>query len=384
MRAQSKVPAEFRFLLSCLKQALGLAPPGEEPAQNIDWDTFLRLADSHAVRPLIAVALAGEAIPQRVRSTLEQVVRANAAKNLLYAAELLRLIGHFEAAAVPVATFKGVTLAQSLYGDICLREFCDLDLLVKREDVSRTEAILKSCGYAASFQDPEYRHVFLSHHRQYLFRHQQTGLYVDLHWELPSKGMRFPLRSAEVWQHLELLSLEGRAVPVLCRQDLALYLAAHGAKEGWRSLGWLCDYALLLRKNPDLDWTVLLKRAEQAHCSRVLLLALYLANLLLDAPAPSDLIDRARGDVAVQKMAARAQSNTLRSTPAGEVETFLAGLGSHERLRHRISAIAALLTTRTVSDHRAMPLPKSFWGLYYVTRPFRLTAKAAQFVLQRR
>ena len=39
------------------------------------------------------------------------------------------------------------------------------------------------------------------------------------------------------------------AVPTLAENDLALFLAAHDTKEGWRNRIWLRDFAELLRKN---------------------------------------------------------------------------------------------------------------------------------------
>jgi hypothetical protein len=36
------------------------------------------------------------------------------------------------------------------------------------------------------------------------------------------------------------------------------------------------------------------------------------------------------------------------------------------------------MTTRTVGDYQAMPLPKSLWGLYYLTRPFPLAGHVAK------
>jgi hypothetical protein len=62
----------------------------------------------------------------------------------------------------------------------------------------------------------------------------------------------------------------------------------------------------------------------------------------------------------------------------GELEEFIGGLNTHDQLRHRLWPVATLLTTRTVGDYQAMPLPKSLWQFYYLTRPFRLASKAAR------
>jgi hypothetical protein len=82
----------------------------------------------------------------------------------------------------------------------------------------------------------------------------------------------------------------------------------------------------------------------------------------------------------VRKLVEDAKLRMLRTVPEGELEFFLNGLKARDRLRHKLLAIASLLTTRTVGDYEAMPLPKSLWGLYYLTRPFRLAGKMLKVI----
>ena len=142
---------------------------------------------------------------------------------------------------------------------------------------------------------------------------------------------------------------------------------------------WLCDFAEFLRRFQDLDWIAILERAMRSHSSRQLLLAIELAATLLDAPALPDLLKKARNSPAVQSLARRARERMLLTAPRGSWE-FRFGLNTHDKFLHRLLPIKALLTTRTVGDHQAMPLPKSLWGLYYLTRPFRLAGYVAKKV----
>ncbi len=98
---------------------------------------------------------------------------------------------------------------------------------------------------------------------------------------------------------------------------------------------------------------------------------------MLDAPAPAELLDQARSSSAVQSLARRAREGMLLTAPKGSWE-FRFGLNTHDKLLHRLLPIKEFLTTRTVGDHQAMPLPKSLWGLYYLTRPFRLAGHVAK------
>ena len=281
----------------------------------------------------------------------------------------------FRQKSIVTAVVKGPLLAHSLYGNITLREFSDLDIIIQDADLSKAEDILTARGYEPDFLDAEFRKAFLRYQGQYAFRNRKTGISVDLHWQLSSKGVRFPLRVNEIWSRLQEETIAGRTVHTFAHDDLALFLAAHGTKEGWRSLIWVCDFAELLRKYQDIDWPAVLDRARRSHSSRPLLLAIILASTLLDAPAPAELVNRARTNSAVRALAEEARLRMLRTVQEGELREFLHGLNTHSRLRHRLWPIATLLTTRTVSDYRAMPLPKSLWGIYYFTRPFRLAIR---------
>jgi hypothetical protein len=114
-----------------------------------------------------------------------------------------------------------------------------------------------------------------------------------------------------------------------------------------------------------------------------LLLAILLAVTLLDAPAPVELVHQARNNSAVRSLAEKARIRMLRTGPPTELGEFFNSLDTHDRLVQRLRSIAALVTTRTVGDHKSLPLPKSLWGVYYLTRPFRLAGKAVEKMLGR-
>jgi hypothetical protein len=376
-------PPEFQLLLYCARSQPASGPIKRLVDQSaIDWRRLFALAEQHGVRPLLHQSLKAvcwDAVPPSVRLKLDGFCKSNAHKNLLLTGEVLRLLRRFNENEVPVVAFKGPLLAEAVYGDLSLREFRDLDLLIRGQDLTKAEDILLTCGYAAQFPDRDYRTAFLSYHGQYAFRRGQSDLWVDLHWQFSQDGVVFPLRAAEVWPRLIEETIAGRTVRSLAHDDLALFLAAHGTKEGWRRLLWLCDFAEFSRRNQDLDWIAILERAARSHSSRQLLLAIELAATILDAPAPAELLDQARNNSAVQSLARRAREGMLLTAPKGSWE-FRFGLNTHDKVLHRLLPIKALLTTRTVGDYQAMPLPKSLWGLYYLIHPFRLAGHVAKKV----
>ena len=170
-------PREFQLLLYCAR-----SQPDAESIKNligrgVNWQALVELAQQHYVRPLLLQSLKSvcwDAVPKTTKLTLERFNRANLQKNLIFARELLRLSELFQQNRIPIVTFKGPVLAVSVYGDLGLREFSDLDLLVHESDLRKTESILTACGYRADFPDQDYRLAFVSYQGQYAFRDSET------------------------------------------------------------------------------------------------------------------------------------------------------------------------------------------------------------------
>jgi putative nucleotidyltransferase-like protein len=90
---------------------------------------FLSRAEGNVGRNLVRPTF-----PDHVTSVLQEFTQRNLRKNLLVTGELVILLRLFVKHGVNVIPFKGPTLAALAYGDLGLREFGDLDLLIARPD----------------------------------------------------------------------------------------------------------------------------------------------------------------------------------------------------------------------------------------------------------
>jgi len=255
-------------------------------------------------------------------------------------------------------------------------------VIVRQPDLPRTEQLLESFGYRTKRHDETQRDYFQAT-GQYPYRHPDTGVNIDLHWELAPFGSTFPFTLAEMWSKIQDVPLAGHPVPTLAWDHMPMLLACHGTKERWRFLKWVCDFAFLVQARPELDWGAVFDRAKQSHCSRPLLLAVLLASDLLGVPAHSALLDRARSDAAVVALARESTLKMIRNKPDPDFDEFIYSLNSLERLRDKISLIRRLSTTLTVSDYRSVPLPGRLRRLHYLARPFRLAGKAIRLLFAR-
>ena len=86
-------------------------------------------------------------IPREVQDRLRSYQMNLAVRNLGLTGELMRVLRLFAEHRVLALPFKGPTLAQFAYGDVALREFGDLDLLLQESDFPRARSLLVDQGY---------------------------------------------------------------------------------------------------------------------------------------------------------------------------------------------------------------------------------------------
>lgn len=358
--------------------------------QELDWEYLVHTALRHGVMPLLYKSLAGsgmEGVPKPVSHRLRDQFRHNARRNLFFTSVLFRCLDLFDAHGIPAVPYRGPALAASVYGDLDLRQFNDLDVLVREQDVLRARDLLVSQGYRPEFelnkaQEAAYLRS-LSEHK--VLRDNGMPLVVELHWRLAEAYFAFPLNPDQLWDRLEPLSLAGREVQSFSPQDLILILCAHGTKHLWERLEWICDVAQLLCTHEEIDLEWVVQQARALGSERMLLLGLFLANDLLGAAVPTGVLQRAQADVAVASLADQVYERLFsdRLPQLGDLERSLFHLKARERLEDRLRYCVRLAVTTTPGDWATVRLPSALFPLYYVLRPFRLVATYGPALLKR-
>ncbi len=345
---------------------------------GVEFDALFSCASYHAVRPRLSPLLTLEVAPaftQALGEALGRFEQEHVARALAMLAELVRVIDLFREAGIPVFTFKGPALAQQLYGGLARREYVDIDLLVPPDRAEAAKAALASLGYRNAQGDPAFVRTFLGAQRQVSLARPGLPSAFDLHWAFTGRELPFPLAPDEVWSRLDTVGIGGRLVPTLVPEDLALLLAGHGTKEAWHRLTWVCDFAWLVVRHPELDWTRLLARARRQHCGGALLLAVAVAHRLLGTTIPAalagPLADSPQVDATAGEVIAALRRGAAEG-PSGHLYDLLLC----DRTVDRWWTMARTALTPTAGDYHAMPLPRPLWPLYWLTRPFRLAGRA--------
>jgi len=342
---------------------------------SLDFSAILDFASEHCLGPQLLAALSDlgwQGVPAESKVKLEAFRQRHVFRTLHLAEELCRIATIFSERGITFAAFKGAALAVDLYGDPARRDYSDIDVIVPSAQVPAAEMALESLGYHNDQGDRAFRRMFCAYQGQYSFVHADRGVAVDLHWAFTAASLPFPVRTDQIWSSLRSVTVGACAIPTFSDPDVALLLAGHGTKEGWRSLGWICDFAAFAHARPALDWPGLHQRAGRQGSGDAVLLAFALSNMLLGVAIPAGLADKLAGNKRVSRLAAEIIDG-LRGAKRGR--SHMMDLALCDRLWDRIKAAARLMLTPTPGDYQALPLPQASWPLYYALRPLRLAAR---------
>jgi hypothetical protein len=371
---------EADLLLCCARTTANdriVARLRELAATEIDWEYLFLLTRRHSVAPLVYQQLerhASNLTPPDVLAHLKKHYLENAARNTVLTAELCRLLDRFASSGIEAIPYKGPVLALFAYGNVALRRFVDLDVIVHKHDVLPAREILLDEGYAPSKSLSLSQHELLLRTQHNLqFSRDNHRLIVELHWDVAPHLFASSVNTDQLWQNLITLDLNGSQVKAFSAADLLFSLCVHGSRHLWERLGWICDVAELLARQT-FDWTKLLKRAAAADCERMFLLGLYLAERLLDAPLPDEIKQRCASDPRLESLADNVVEhlfNGATHVPATSREIFKYNLGVRKTFGGRARYLLYMLRP-TDGDLASHSLPASLNFAYYLTRPFRL------------
>lgn len=368
-------------------------------ADGIDWEALVSLAETHAVTALVCHNLASTSIagvPDDIRDAARVYGERNGRENQRLTDALLAIIDALARHDIAAVPFKGPYLADAIYGDLALRRFRDLDFLVPEDRISDTLAVLRTLDYRISSpRTPRQERAFRAYAGQYIFFKDggpdSKQIAIEPHWAFCPRTLAVPLDYEALWRRARPAPFAGRQVLNWPAEDLLLILCLHGSKEQWTRLQWICDVAELLRARPDLDWDVIVDRARNQGCLRMLYLGLLLAKRMLDAPVPARIAERAAADAMALRLASELRRRFFAGPPVEHQIYRLSSfrLRMRERMRDKAGYIFRTITTPRVQHFGICALPDALFFAYvpiklvhdYVLLPPWLLGKAIARVI---
>lgn len=358
-------------------------------AQAIDWQYLLKLAADHEVKPLLFQALnttCPNDVPTAVLDQLRQFFYGNTAHNLLKTKELLNLLSILKENNVAAIPFKGPVLAVKAYGKVAFRDFCDLDFLIRKQDIFKTKDLILAQGtYQLTSHTPLNTTHELMYSRaacEFSFVDYERHIAIEPHWEFTQKKHCISLDIESVWRRQQKIVLEGERVPTFSIEDSLLIVCINGAKDQWRKVKTICDVAELIRSHPDIDWFLLIEESQKVGCKRIVLLGILLANRVLGAAIPAPVSVHVKNDSRALDMLLNQVVQALFSDdrlPRKSVGAnfSLWNLQVRERFVDKVRYCSNLVFGPNEGDVEFVSLPPAFAWMYLFIRPIRLVTRWA-------
>ncbi len=349
-------------------------------SSHLDWELLYNLARRHSLLPLLYHRLkqtSCDLVPADEVKRLRLAYEQNVGRNLVLVNELVQLTQALGDAGIDSIAYKGPVLSVLAYGHPALRQFLDLDLMVRRREVMSAAEVLIRRGYVAAKDLTADQQALLLRTQHNLQFARPDGLVVELHWQVASHLFASSVTAEELWKNLETVKLNGSDLQTFAIEDLLFSLCVHGSRHLWERLAWIADIAHLLQARPGIDWAALLERAKTAEAERMFLLGLHLAAVLLNAPLPDRVKQRIDRDRRIDALATRIigtlfDGPTHRPATAREIFEYNVGVrrGWRARARYLLFTLAP-----TESDVEVLQLPAAMRFGYYLLRPFRIFSK---------
>jgi Uncharacterised nucleotidyltransferase len=343
-------------------------------SHGVDWERLVQMAQHHGLVPVVFRRLSAEMDAGRSAGleSLREQDKANAHRSLWLTVELLNIYRHLQARGLEVLPYKGPLLAEALYGNVTLRQFSDLDLLVRSDDLTRIKSALAELGYEPGLQLAKAaERDYLKSGYEYTFDGARGRNLLEIKWQILPRFYSIGFDVNEFFERAVVATIERRKMCTLCDQDLMLVLCVHAAKHAWKQISWLCDIVQLARSRA-LNWTALKAEAERLGIARIVSVTFLLAHRLLREELPTQL-----GDAAAEALAQRILKLVV-TEEEFDVESFAyfrLMMELRERPRDRVVFWWRLLVTPGAGEWSAVRLPGPLFPLYRVVRVFRLAGK---------
>ena len=359
--------------------------------RDIDWTRLGEAAAFNGVTPLVCWNLLNrfsESLPATVLFQIQERLSLYVRRNLGLTKELLEILSLFREKGIDAIPYKGPALAALAYGNLSLRTFYDLDILVRRRDVFEAKTLLTSQGYRPFghlSERQEAARLRSGQGKDFKLMRGDGEVVVELHWNVATSSL-LRIDPGIFWNSAETTLLAGRQATTFSLEDWLVVLTIHGSKHGWERLQWVCDVAQLAQRNPRIDWTRVDWRAGQIGSRRMLHLGLLFAGSLYDLRLPDDAFTGSHATPAIvslaQEMAESFLVNPVRPGPNSRGLRYQARLKDRpaERLQstvhHGVRRFKNAFTP-SARDKAIINLPVFLFFLYYFVRPVRLLVECA-------
>jgi hypothetical protein len=290
---------EDKLLLSVVKlqpSAVELENINALIPQIKDWEGFTNNIIAHGSAPLLFKKLNllnnNSLIPTEVKTKLQQAYYKTLTRSMVLYEGFTTVASALKEAGIKVVALKGVYLSECLYGDIALRQFSDMDILVHEADGEQCLAILTGMGFKP--YDPSVSEFIGEHAEIVHYTPMVKGdISVEVHIRLHRRSKQYAIKTAEFINNAIPVTINKTEVHALQLYDLLIHLCVHIDKHfsgGHIQMKCFNDIVNLLFINEkQFDWQLFIDNCRLHKCETLVLKYLIMVNKFYHVPLPEHI-----------------------------------------------------------------------------------------------
>jgi hypothetical protein len=376
---------EFDLVVSCARLERGESDVEDVRSlltPTLDWTSVLGLAQRHGLTSFVHRAigtLTPASVPWRTGRALERRAAEEVRRNARLRTTLGALLERFAASGIPLAPLRCSRLTRAL------GETIELDLLVRRSDLTATWSLMAAAGFPPEMSSsPEQARALIHTHGSRRFV-DAGGTVVSIQWRVADRRVDHGPSVDELWRRASAGRLAGHPCLLLDPVDLLLLGCVRGTIKRWQRVLWIREIAEIMAEATAVDLVEALADATRSGARHALALGASLAARLIGAPLPPRLAEAARAAAVADLERGVLADLTAAARPlAGPDDIARFHLRSRERLRDKLRYTVRRATVPGPDDVGSSRLPARLQFLNGALVPWRRAMSAGRQWLRRR
>ncbi|TLP36825.1 nucleotidyltransferase family protein [Arcobacter arenosus] len=279
---------DIKLIIECCKTEKNYTLLENIILQIKDWNKFINLSYSHGVFPLVYHTLKEfqDQIPIQVLAKLKSINLDIAKQNMLMTSELIKVMKLLEENYINAIAFKGPILSQMAYGDITLRQYVDLDILIDEKDLENSISLLNKNNYITDLSmDMLKNKICFKTLKDITMIGKFNGVNIEIHWKLFED--KYNNEKNNILHKKTFINF--KEILTLSNELNIVYLCLHGSKHMWERIEWIIDIDKIC-KSQTINWNKLIELINLSNMKKSIYLGFYLSYTYFNTEFPKEII----------------------------------------------------------------------------------------------
>lgn len=273
---------------------------------NLNWTPFAKLLTHNRMSALAAPILerSNAEIPLEAQKLLNEQAEKYKWSVTKLGAALVTFLQSSNSLGIESIVLKGLWLCEKIYHNLAMRPGGDIDILVPKNKVAASLALLKEQGIGEFWPNLLKDEYFTKHHLHQQRSTPDLSVWFEIHWALDHPYTLLTVNYESIFERAKPAQLLGAPIQEMALPDLLLSLAIHLVKHAVYlpslierdnlpriiladgMLMYYLDIAEVIRQHKEIDWDLTIQLARDWGAVDIFGSVLRVCKQYFGAPVP--------------------------------------------------------------------------------------------------